>query len=192
MNLTAQPVVPQYGTDHALAFLEGRGEDGAGRTIDEYFTFDNDKWEECHNHVQWAFPSHIESRFNLNAPVVDMADFSMRLSAVGYTNVMTLVANYLTSLGFTHDAAGWHVYAGSGSDCELYWVTPHNHNYQRISRLLNLLSWLDPEMAANLLNEFLNVAMVASKWNHFDGKAMMPFITVETVIYWSKAAIGTL
>jgi hypothetical protein len=190
MNLTAQPVVPQYGTDHALAFLEGRGEDGAGRTIDEYFTFDNDKWEECHNHVQWAFPSHIMSRFNLNAPVVDMEAFSLRLTAVGHANVMTLVHNYLISLGFTHDSGGWH--SNVTADSSSAWVSPRNHNYQRISRLLNLLSWLDPELAMDLLNVFLDVSVIASEWNYFDGKGFIPFIEVDTVVYWTKAAIGRL
>lgn len=193
MNLTAQPVVPQYGTDHALAFLEGRGEDGAGRTIDEYFTFDNDKWEECHNHVQWAFPSHIASRFNLNAPVVDMADFSLRLTAVGHANLMTLVGNYLISLGFTHDSGGWHATHDWENERAKVWMTPYNHNYQRISRLLNLLSWLDPELAAHLLNEFLDVATEMSGWMALDHmKRQVPFITTETVIYWTKAAIGRL
>lgn len=180
-----------FGTDEALAFVEGRGVDAAGRTIEDYFKFDADKWEECHNHVQWAFPSHIMSRFNLEAPVVDMDDFASRLSAQGHVNIKQLMGNYLTSLGWFEDKGGWH--ADLTHERAERWLTPYNHNYQRISRLLNLLSWIDANLAIELLNEFLTVAQEASKWvmeDHF--KRPMAVINTETVVYWSKAAIGKL
>lgn len=180
-----------FGTDDALAFVEGRGVDAAGRTIEDYFKFDADKWEECHNHVQWAFPSHIMSRFNLEAPVVDMDDFASRLSAQGHVNIKQLMGNYLTSLGWFEDKGGWH--ADLTHERAERWLTPYNHNYQRISRLLNLLSWIDANLAIELLNEFLTVAQEASKWvmeDHF--KRPMAVINTETVVYWSKAAIGKL
>ena len=180
-----------FGTDDALDFVEGRGVDAAGRTIEDYFKFDADKWEECHNHVQWAFPSHIMSRFNLEAPVVDMEDFSHRLSAQGHVNIKRLMGNYLTSLGWFEDKGGWH--ADLKHERAELWLTPYNHNYQRISRLLNLLSWIDSNLAIELLNEFLTVAQEASKWvmeDHF--KRPMAVINAETVVYWSKAAIGKL
>lgn len=180
-----------FGTDDALAFVEGRGVDAAGRTIEDYFKFDADKWEECHNHVQWAFPSHIMSRFNMEAPVVDMEDFSNRLSAQGHVNIKQLMGNYLTSLGWFEDKGGWH--ADLKHERAELWLTPYNHNYQRISRLLNLLSWIDSNLAIELLNEFLTVAQEASKWvmeDHF--KLPMAVINAETVVYWSKAAIGKL
>lgn len=180
-----------FGTDDALAFVEGRGMDAAGRTIEDYFKFDADKWEECHNHVQWAFPSHIMSRFNLEAPVVDMDDFASRLSAQGHVNIKQLMGNYLNSLGWFEDKGGWH--ADLKHERAERWLSPYNHNYQRISRLLNLLSWIDANLAIELLNEFLTVAQEASKWvmeDHF--KRPMAVINTETVVYWSKAAIGKL
>lgn len=190
MNTFSAPL-RTFNTDDALAFVEGRGADAAGRTIEDYFKFDADKWEECHNHVQWAFPSHIMSRFNLEAPVVDMEEFSQRLTAQGHCNIKQLMANYLTSLGWFEDHAGWH--ADLKHDRAKLWLSPYNHNYQRISRLLNLLSWIDPDLAVTLLGEFLNVAQEISNWEAEDAfKRRIPFITVETVVYWSKAAIGKL
>lgn len=189
------PIAPpkDYTTDDALAFVEGRGVDGSGRTIEEYFLFDMDKWEECHNHVQWAFPSHIKSRFNLDAPVVDMEEFSQRLNIIGFNNIHRLLASYLESLGFTKDAAGWHAPRDWQNERALIWMTPYNHNYQRISRVLNLLSWIDPDLAISLLGEFLDVAQELATWTGEDHmKRRVPFITAETVVYWSKAAIGKL
>lgn len=185
------PVLRKFNTDDALAFIEGRGVDAAGRTIEDYFTFDDDKWEECHNHVQWAFPSHIMSNFNPEAPVVDMEDFSNRLSVNGFANIKRLVGNYLTSLGWFYDNGGWH--PDLTHERATLWLTPNNHNYQRISRLLNLLSWIDPELSIHLLNEFLNVAREVSKWIVVDKfNFRVPVINTTTVVYWSKAAIGKL
>ncbi len=187
--MNTAPVAPlrTFGTDDALAFVEGRGVDAAGRTIEDYFQFDAAKWEECHNHVQWAFPSHIMSRFNPEAPVVDMEDFTNRLSVQGHANIKRLMADYLKSLEFFEDGAGWHA-----PKTDSHWMTPYNHNYQRISRLLNLLSWIDPDLAVNLLNEFLYVAEQLAPWTEKQNNVRIPFITVETVVYWSKAAIGKL
>ena len=176
----------KYGTAEALAFVNGTGVDATGRTIEDYFNFDADKWEECHNHVQWAFPSHIPSRFNPDAPVVDMADFANGLSVQGHKNINRLLDAYLASLGFT----GYRFDPSSPRNA--IWLTPYNHNYQRISRILNLLAWIDPELALALLNEFLTAAQSVANQYVQNERGVAPFITVETVVYWSKAAIGGL
>lgn len=175
-----------YNTNDALAFLEGKGMDGNGRMIDDYLLFTLDKWEECHNHVQWAFPSHIPSEYNTNAPVVDMKRFVENLSAVGRDNVMLLVEAYLRSLGFQYTEQKWRM--DMSNERTRIWVTPYNHNYQRITRLLNLLSHLDPELAKHLWGEFIDVAEIASECSHMH----IPFISAMTVVYWSKAAFGKL
>ena len=81
---------PKYGTAEAVAFLNGTAPDAIGRTIEDYLAFDMDKWEECHNHVQWAFPNNEASMFNPNAPVVDMQDFANQLTWEGRDNVLKL------------------------------------------------------------------------------------------------------
>lgn len=194
MPIPTLPPLRTFDTNDALAFVEGNGVDASGRTIEDYLKFDADKWEACHDHVQWAFPSHIASRFNLEAPVVDMEEFSNRLTMVGHVNIMKLLANYLTSLGFFQDNEVWH--ADLTHARTKYWLSPRNHNYQRISRVLNLLSWIDPDLAIKLLGEFLDVAhtyfneyvKVTQAGINFE----IPVIDAETVVYWSKAAIGKL
>lgn len=183
--------VKTYSTRDAAAFLNGTATDDQGRTVEDYMSFTNDKWEECHNHVQWAFPSHVKSQFNPNAPVVDMDTLVDLITIEGYANLNRLVDNYLLSLGFTQDKRTFT--ANLEHDRARIWVTPFNHNYQRISRLLNLLSWTDPDRAMHLLNEVLNVAKTVSNWTEVDQfHRVLPYITVDTVVYWSKAAIGKL
>lgn len=190
----------QYGTEDAIAFLNGTGTDAKGRTVEEYLAFTNEKWEECHDHIQWAFPSHIPSNFNPNAPIVDMEEFAELIAddedASG--NVWQLMEAYLTSLGFSQVRGQW--YAPSPEDA--YWLTPHNHNYQRISRMLNLMHYILPaeeyEFTSDVFGLFLSLAQaVAGKKNteyRSDnwGYVTAPIITVETVVYWSKAYIGHL
>lgn len=191
MNMQT-PTLKDYGTADAVAFLDGTGKDAAGRTVEDYLKFDADKWEECHNHIQWAFPSHIKSKFNPDAPVVDMDEFYKTISVQGLYNIGLLTYNYLTSLGFTQDESGkWH--ADLKHERVNVWISPCNHNYQRFSRLLNLLSLIEPDTAIQLLDELLTVASTIKDWtvrDHFN--QLIPVITVETVVYWSKAAIGTL
>ena len=172
-----------YGTKEAAAFLNGTGTDAIGRTIADYLAFDAAKWEECHNHVQWAFPSHIKSSFNLNAPVVDMNDLMVQLTSHGVANVYSLLTNYMHSIGFVMDTERWVL-----SGAEAGWLTPYNHNFLRISRILNLLSHLSPEDATELLDVFLDVAR-GHQYTYIDGR---PIFDIETVVYWSKAAIGKL
>ncbi|QDJ96252.1 hypothetical protein Xoosp13_65 [Xanthomonas phage Xoo-sp13] len=187
----------QYGTEEAIAFLNGTGTDAKGRTVAEYLQFTPDKWEECHDHIQWAFPSHIPSQFNPNAPVVNMDEFTKNLPVKGLVNMMNLVVKYLESLGFTETMQYGEVH-WSPPLSDAYWLTPRNHNYQRISRLLNLLAWVNPTLGRHLLKQFLNLAELVANKTHIHyrsdavGYVTSPIITVDTVVYWSKAAIGHL
>lgn len=194
MNISISP--RQFGTEDAIAFLEGSGWDGAGRTIEDYFKFDSDKWEECHNHVQWAFPSNIPSDFNGEAPVVDMHQFRENITADALVNMLGLVGDYLTSLGFKQDDNGEYRFDASSPRTAI-WITPGNHNYRRISRLLNVLSNVAPDLAIHLLREFVKAYEYGyNKWEtHYmhDSKAVStPCMNHATLLFWTKAATGTL
>lgn len=185
--------IKQYGTTDALLFLDGKGMDGNGRYISEYFDFDRDKWEDCHNHVQWAFPSHIASRFNINAPVVhDMDAFALEMTINASNNAQRLMEAYLDSLGFVMGSDDYYRFDPT-SERNKIWLTPFNHNYQRISRLLNFLYHTDIDMCHHVFGEFLRAAELAKDWVEVDAfNRRAPVITAETLLFWSKAAIGEL
>lgn len=181
-----------YGTADAVAFLNGSGKDAAGRTVEDYLKFDAARWEECHNHVQWAFPSHIRSMYNPDAPVVDMEMFESTLSVTGHHNLTQLVKNYMASLGIqVIDDTGIPMQFMMNWDSEraIVWLSPSNHNYLRLTRLLNVLYWVDEDAGHNLLAELLNIVEVVQK---FPSAFSAPIIDIDTVIFWSKAAIGKL
>lgn len=167
-------------TADALAFTEGRAPDHMGRTIEDYLKFDADEWERCHNHVQWAFPSDQASAYNPYAPVIDISEYSNKLTAEGFRNIDSLLVNFMASLGINYYPEHGLFYPDTDSPRWNSWVTPMNHNYLRLTRVLNLLSYLNPEAANHLLFTLLHYV------------APSPNVNKETVIFWSKAGVGYL
>ncbi len=163
-------------TQAAIDFLSGKGTDHVGRTVDDYLKFTGSEWEDCHDHIQWAFPSHISSEYNPYAPVVDMV--ALCSSSANYRNTLyRLMDSYMNSIGFVKmdGHIGW-TYVGSDNN----WITPYNHNFLRITRFLNLLHYFDAELAAVQFMEFVKLART------YD------CIDRETVLYWVDAATGNL
>ncbi len=124
-----------YGTQDAINFLLGKGCDGRGRHIEDYFKFSSERWEECHDHIQWAFPSDIPSQFNLNAPVINKdelfdfgADCGIEVKIAIFDNMNRLLEDYLLSIGFDHK-----MYRPIEST---YIFTPDNHNFRRLTRAI--------------------------------------------------------
>lgn len=132
----------KYGTTDAINFLLGIGTDQKGRTVHDYYTFTPEKWEECHDHIQWAFPTDIPSQFNDNAPVISIDAIEMGLfnglnskqMETIHTNITTLYMKYFSSIGFDPKLfPGQYV-----SDNDIR--TPDNHNFRRLSRVMRSMA----------------------------------------------------
>lgn len=187
-----------YGTDDAMDFICGLGKDHISRTVEDYLQFDKHDWEECHNHVQWAFPSHIVSAFNPYAPVVDMEYYSEVFSnPTALYNTHQLILNYLESLGiypkysvngmkptrlYITDHFEW---VPDFTEDFAHWVSFGNHNYLRLTRLLNLMYHSRGAFAPFNPNHLLIclAKIVKSKPTAF---------TADTMAWWVLAANGKL
>ena len=163
-------------TQQAVDFLNGTGADHLGRTVTDYLAFDDAEWERCHNHVQWAFPSNEASLYNPHAPVVDMQELKAKLTIAGAINVGQLVESFTKFLGLEQSNGVWMIVDTD----KFQWLEPHNHNFLRITRLLNLLSVINENDALGLLGVLLFIANVSDA------------IDKRTVVFWSRAAIGEL
>lgn len=180
---------PKYGTAEAVAFLNGTAPDAIGRTIEDYLAFDADKWEECHNHVQWAFPNNERSMFNPDAPVVDMKEFAEQLSYNGTLNVHKLANNYLESLGIVCVVNTNGFAIDYNSDRLAIWLSfPRDHNFLRLTRLLHVWSYIDPDRALALLGTLADVAKVANARAALAGKPNI--VEADTMVFWINAALG--
>ncbi len=194
MNTQIQPAI-KYGTADAVAFLNGTAPDAIGRTIEDYLAFDMDKWEECHNHVQWAFPNNEASMFNPNAPVVDMHDFMNTITWEGARNVRALAHNYLASLGIMPnepglDALDNNYHIDYNSPRLAIWLShPRDHNLLRLTRLLHVWSYLDPDRAMTLLATLADVAKVANARATLS-QMKGDIIGADTLVFWINAALG--
>ena len=130
-----------------LHFYAG-GTDARGRTLQAMLGQD-DRWlEGCHDFIQWLFPLPEPSAYNACAPVLlasDIEAFRARPELRG--RLLRAFGRMLAFYGF---GQGLERGARPGGD---RWITPGNHNFLRISRMLRSLHLLgcDAQAASFLL-----------------------------------------
>ena len=135
-----------------LDFFYGRIKDHRGRSLDDLQDQDHDALEANHDYIQWMFPLPEPSQFNPDAPLLTaeaIADFrsnsALRMKLT--TSFRILLRFYgLDAIGL---AAGIQVLPQADFDRRAAtWLTPHNHNYLRITRILRSLTLLGNESLA--------------------------------------------
>ncbi len=184
MNTTTN----QYTTEHAVAFMNGEGMDDKSRDVADYWFFNANEWEACHDHVQWAFPSNIPSVFNPNAPVVNMQQYVDGLTAQGRMHQRSLITHYLISIGLADGKSTDNVeFVQKNRVFERLHnlLTPNNHNYRRLTRLLNLLYYFDYVWGDEILKQLEKLA-------EFANVCRPDCVSKQTVLYWRLANAGTL
>lgn len=116
-----------------VAFLEGSGRDGAGRTVYEVLDFGLGPLEARHDFIQWLFPLPTPSRAVPGAPVLSASDIQrLRESRAAQTNLATAAAMMIRFYSVTD-----------------HWLQAGNHNHLRITRIIKSLRLLVGEAAAN-------------------------------------------
>src|SRR5947209_6185945 len=71
-----------------VAFCEGTGTDGAGRTLAAVQSLSLEQLEREHDYIQWLFPLRERSTFNPAAPVLDDAAITAFRSRVDLQNAV--------------------------------------------------------------------------------------------------------
>ena len=155
-----------------LAFYRGKGTDDRGRRIDEIWSFSHEELESVHDYIQWLFPLAERSAFNPGAPLLDdetiarfRGDDAMRANLERSLRVM---------LDFYGLAIAGHeiLRVPTFSARSRVWLTPHNHNFLRLTRILKSLTLLGlHDRAAQLLACLEGIGT----------------ITEETRRYWREA-----
>ena len=128
--------------DKLLAFYAGKGTDDRGRRIDEIWSFSHEELEAAHDYIQWLFPLRERSAFNPGAPLLDDEAIAR------FREDTALRDNLERSLRLMLDFYGLAI-AGHeilrvptfGARSRV-WLTPHNHNFLRLTRILRSLSLL--------------------------------------------------
>lgn len=163
-----------------IAFLIGEGTDQSGRVLSDYFGFDAAKWEDCHDHMQWAFPTRTKSMYNAKAPTVP-DDFKFDGNAEVTASISELLDRYLASLGVkrAHSEDGTLAFLWIPSRPEEFvWVNKGNHNMLRMTRVLECLNIFGMTAERDALYNMLMYDIAAECPTYFDAR---------TLVFWVAA-----
>jgi hypothetical protein len=116
--------------------------------------------EVTHDYIQWLFPLKARSGANPTAPTLDAAQID------AFQNDPRLRAELIASFRLMLRFYGLECDDGAGSidirpagnyfERKRNWLTPGNHNYLRITRILTSLRILGLEQYSNSFMEFLD------------------------------------
>ena len=128
--------------EQLLRFYAGIGTDDRGRTIEDVWRLSFDDLEDIHDYIQWLFPLAERSAFNPGAPLVD-AETARRFEGdpVLRQNLERSLRVMLGFYGLEIDVQRI-VRAPSFAGRARNWLTPHNHNFLRLTRVLKSLALL--------------------------------------------------
>jgi hypothetical protein len=128
------------------AFLAGVGQDGRGRLASDVLGFSDEEMEAVHDYIQWLFPLPTRSAAQPHSPVLTAAE----IAAIGTDPraADTLKKATERMLRFYRDTR--------------WWLTSHDHNHLRITRILRSLRLLvGPEEARKFHHAILELHRAA-------------------------------
>ena len=161
-----------------LDFYNGQGTDDKGRRIEEIWAFSNDDLESVHDYIQWLFPLMERSAFNPGAPLLDDETIARFWEDEAIRD--NLARSLAVMLDFYGLATAGHsiLRVPTFGTRSRVWLTPHNHNFLRLTRILNSLSLLGlPDRAMQLLACLEEIARLRAG-----------IISDETLRYWRAAS----
>lgn len=133
-----------------VAFYSGSGKDHRGRSLADYMVMSVSEMERTHDYIQWMFPTRTASAFNPKAPIVTPQD------QVAFTQDGELRSNLAASLSKFLGFLKLPLPAGASRP---HWVHPGNHNYLRITRVLESLELLGLQSEAEILRGCLRTVV---------------------------------
>ena len=133
-------------TETIIEFYLGDGTDSLGRRIEDIWMWDYREIENVHNFIQWLFPLREVSSFNRSAPTLNAEVIETFNSSSELKN--NLLKSFDMMLGFygyrrMKDRDNTSIIkTESYNQRKMLWVTPGNHNFLRITRILKSMSAL--------------------------------------------------
>lgn len=136
-----EPVKPSK-PETILCFYRG-GKDYKGRTLEQILAYDDKALEWHHDFIQVLFPLREASIFNVQAPVLDQATINAFQDDEGLQQALLRALDCMLAFyGFVRLAGGRIIKASNFDAKAKNWLTHGNHNFRRISRILQCLTLL--------------------------------------------------
>jgi hypothetical protein len=162
-------------------FYAGDGLDDRGRSLADLQAQSLDELEYNHDYIQWLFPLPERSSANPSAPLLTAADLAAFAASLALRdNLLRSLAVLLRFYGLElrDTPAGFEVRrAQTFAQRSKVWLTPYNHNFLRLTRILRSLSLLDCASHAAALFQCLEDIYRESH----------AIIGAETFRYWKSA-----
>jgi hypothetical protein len=166
-----------------IGFYRERGRDHRGRRLAEILHWDDEALESIHDFIQWLFPLDEPSGANRSAPILTPADIAaFRNDPALRHNLRRSLVRMLAFYGLrlVDDEGGAPTVARSGTwpERSSVWLSPHNHNYLRLTRIMKSLALLGmPGHARAVCDALLEAAGLVE-----------PGVTGSTTLrYWKSA-----
>lgn len=165
-----------------ITFYRDEGPDHAGSILAEILAWPDVRLETVHDYIQWLFPLVVPSQFNPHAPILTAHDVAVfRQDGPCRVNFQRAFTRQLAFYGLECDATDpQDVYVDPALIFEVrsrVWLTPGNHNYLRITRILRSSQLLGCSAYARGLFDCLRRL-------HRDAGGR---IGMETYTHWRKA-----
>ena len=144
-----------------ILFLTGEGRDDRGRSFADVISFDDGWLEQSHDYIQWLFPLPEESRFNPNAPVLDVETLSK------------FAASPLAKINLGRARDRMLAFYRSND----HWLRGFDHNHLRITRIIRCLRLVLGRDEAQSFHDEIS-ALVAAAGDPVNG---------ESLAYWQRA-----
>lgn len=133
-----------------LDFYRDKGTDDRGRRITDIWAFSNEELESVHDYIQWLFPLTERSAFNPGAPLLDVETIDRFRDPVLSKNVDRSLRVMLDFYGLA--IAGHEILrVPTFGERSRNWLSPQNHNFLRLTRILKSLILLGHDDRARQL-----------------------------------------
>ena len=127
-----------------VAFYKGENVHPVKYTLEEMWTWEARRIETIHNFIQWLFPLDVPSANSFKVPILTAEDIvEFRTDAEIRRKLMMSLRMMLKYCGFRFTADATAIEKSDDFEARSGWIYPSNHNYLRISRILNCLMLLD-------------------------------------------------
>lgn len=144
--------------------------------LSEILEWDDEKLEHTHDYIQWIFPLKVPSQYNDNAPLLSESDMKyFQNSHYLQEKVIETFKLMLTFYGF-EIKQNEICKSDAFKTKSLNWLTPRNHNFLRISRILQSLVLLGHSNYAKMFFEALE-----------DVNAEHSDIICGSFVYWKNS-----
>jgi len=144
-------------TNNLIGFYEGNATNQVGMSIGDIFDMTDEQLEDDHHYIQWMFPLPEKSLAVPTSPVLTQSDIDIFRNDFGLRGkmlkmVLKMFKFYGVESGKGEKDKGVIMKANNFEKKAKNWLTPHNHNYLRISRMLRSMTILGLEHMAKRLH----------------------------------------